>query len=63
MKFLFLFIFSIAAVSAQDCSFSLTGKVSELSTEYSMQNVYVTIKETNQKTLTNEEGEFSFFDL
>ena len=63
MKFLLLFIFSIAAVSAQDCSFSLTGKVSELSTEYSMQNVYVTIKETNQKTLTNEEGEFSFFNL
>ena len=42
---------------------TLSGVVEEASTKHNMENVYVTIIETNQKVVTNEKGEFVFNNL
>lgn len=60
---IFCFFFVSFNLIAQDCSVTLKGIVKELSTEHTMENVYITIEETKQKIATNKDGEFMFINM
>lgn len=60
---MFFFFFVSFKLIAQDCSITLKGIVKELSTEHTMENVYITVEETKQKVATNKDGEFLFINM
>ena len=59
----FLFVFVSQLVFGQNCDHQLFGLVLDLHERTPLEQVKVTVIETNQQLLTDEEGKFLFFGL
>jgi len=59
----FLFLFLLASGFAQECSFTLTGKITDKDDGEPLEFTIVSVKEINFSTNSNEEGEFKIENL
>lgn len=59
----FLFLLSFASAFAQECNFTLTGKITDKDDGEPLEFTIVSVKEINFSTNSNEEGEFKIENL